>query len=102
MIAITVSDFIKKELILFSLRSTFNVLDGLNPNQRKFCTRTLRKISKFSSLAGAVLEQEAYIMVMWVFSRKSSQWLMILSVQTSMSFMAMVNSVQELKEERYS
>ena len=46
---ITITDFINKELILYSRadneRSIPNVLDGLKPEE-KFCTRALRKISK--------------------------------------------------------
>lgn len=65
---ITITDFINKELILFSRadneRSIPNVLDGLKPGQRKVLytcfKKNLKNEVKVSSLSGAVLEQAAY------------------------------------------
>ncbi|GBB91406.1 hypothetical protein RclHR1_01870001 [Rhizophagus clarus] len=65
---ITITDFINKELILFSRadneRSIPNVLDGFKPGQRKVlytCIKNKYKNEiKVSSLAGAVLAEAAY------------------------------------------
>ncbi|RIA90989.1 DNA topoisomerase [Glomus cerebriforme] len=65
---ITITDFINKELILFSRadneRSIPNVLDGFKPGQRKVlytCIKNKYKNEvKVSSLAGAVLSEAAY------------------------------------------
>ncbi|CAI2189641.1 7136_t:CDS:2, partial [Funneliformis geosporum] len=65
---ITITDFINKELILFSRadneRSIPNVLDGFKPGQRKVlytCIKNkYKKEVKVSSLAGAVLSEAAY------------------------------------------
>jgi DNA topoisomerase-2 len=65
---ITMTDFINKELILFSRadneRSIPNVLDGFKPGQRKVlytCIKNKYKNEvKVSSLAGAVLAEAAY------------------------------------------
>ncbi|PKY39326.1 DNA topoisomerase II [Rhizophagus irregularis] len=65
---ITITDFINKELILFSRadneRSIPNVLDGLKPGQRKVLYTCFKKNFKnevkVSSLSGAVLAEAAY------------------------------------------
>ncbi|CAI2200610.1 4130_t:CDS:2, partial [Funneliformis geosporum] len=65
---ITITDFINRELILFSRadneRSIPSVLDGLKPGQRKVLytcfKKNYKKEIKVSSLSGAVLEQAAY------------------------------------------
>lgn len=65
---ITISDFINKELILFSLadnvRSIPNVLDGFKPGQRKVLfgcfKRNLKSEIKVAQLAPYVSEQTAY------------------------------------------
>ncbi|PHH86261.1 hypothetical protein CDD83_10488 [Cordyceps sp. RAO-2017] len=66
--AITYTDFINKELILFSMadnmRSIPSVLDGLKPGQRKVIfacfKRNLTKDKKVVELAGYVSENSAY------------------------------------------
>ncbi|KJZ79767.1 DNA topoisomerase 2 [Hirsutella minnesotensis 3608] len=66
--AITYSDFVHKELILFSMadnmRSIPSVVDGLKPGQRKVIyacfKRNLVKDKKVVELAGYVSEQTAY------------------------------------------
>lgn len=66
--SITYSDFVNKELILFSmadnLRSIPSVVDGLKPGQRKVIyacfKRNLTKDKKVVELAGYVSEQTAY------------------------------------------
>ncbi|KAM4056784.1 DNA gyrase/topoisomerase IV, subunit A domain-containing protein [Hirsutella rhossiliensis] len=66
--AITYSDFVNKELILFSMadnmRSIPSVVDGLKPGQRKVMyacfKRNLVKDKKVVELAGYVSEQTAY------------------------------------------
>lgn len=66
--AITYSDFVNKELILFSMadnmRSIPSVIDGLKPGQRKVIyacfKRNLVKDKKVVELAGYVSEQTAY------------------------------------------
>ncbi|OAQ94789.1 DNA topoisomerase 2 [Purpureocillium lilacinum] len=66
--SITYSDFVNKELILFSMadnmRSIPSVLDGLKPGQRKVMfacfKRNLIKDKKVVELAGYVSEQTAY------------------------------------------
>jgi DNA topoisomerase-2 len=65
---ISYSDFINKELILFSLadcvRSIPSIVDGLKPGQRKilFCCfkRNLTSEIKVAQLAGYVSEHSAY------------------------------------------
>lgn len=65
---ISISDFINKELILFSMadniRSIPSVMDGLKPGQRKviFCCfkRNLKSEIKVAQLVGYVSEQSAY------------------------------------------
>eukprot|EP01114_Cavostelium_apophysatum_P018499 TRINITY_DN5733_c0_g1_i1.p1 TRINITY_DN5733_c0_g1~~TRINITY_DN5733_c0_g1_i1.p1 ORF type:complete len:1490 (-),score=519.65 TRINITY_DN5733_c0_g1_i1:58-4527(-) len=65
---LTVSDFINKELILFSradnVRSIPSVVDGLKPGQRKVLfacfKRNLKHEIKVAQLAGYVSEQTAY------------------------------------------
>lgn len=65
---VTFSDFIDKDMILFSIadnvRSIPNVMDGLKPSLRKilYCcfTRKLREEIKVSQLAGYVSENSAY------------------------------------------
>ncbi|KAJ3098384.1 hypothetical protein HDU96_011109 [Phlyctochytrium bullatum] len=66
--SISISDFVNKELILFSLadcqRSIANVVDGLKPGQRKilFCSlkRKLKNEIKVPQLAGYISEHSAY------------------------------------------
>lgn len=66
--SITYSDFVNKELILFSMadnvRSIPSVLDGLKPGQRKVLyacfKRNLQKDQKVIELAGYVSEKTAY------------------------------------------
>lgn len=66
--AITYSDFINKELVLFSMadnvRSIPNVMDGLKPGQRKVLyacfKRNLKDEIKVAQLAGYVSEHSAY------------------------------------------
>ena len=66
--AITYSDFVNKELILFSMadnvRSIPSIIDGLKPGQRKVIyaclKRNLVKDKKVVELAGYVSEQTAY------------------------------------------
>jgi DNA topoisomerase II len=66
--SITYSDFVNKELILFSMadniRSIPSVIDGLKPGQRKVIyacfKRNLTKDKKVVELAGYVSEQTAY------------------------------------------
>lgn len=66
--AITYTDFVNKELILFSmadnLRSIPSIVDGLKPGQRKVVfacfKRNLTKDKKVVELAGYVSEQTAY------------------------------------------
>ncbi|KAK9479633.1 DNA topoisomerase [Lipomyces japonicus] len=65
---VSISDFINKELILFSMadniRSIPSVLDGLKPGQRKVLyscfKRNLRSEIRVAQLAGYVSEQSAY------------------------------------------
>jgi DNA topoisomerase-2 len=65
---LTYSDFINKELILFSVydnkRSLPNIIDGLKPGQRKIMfscfKRNLNKEIKVAQLAGYVSEHSAY------------------------------------------
>ncbi|XP_063900267.1 DNA topoisomerase 2-alpha-like isoform X3 [Zophobas morio] len=65
---ITYTDFIDKELVLFSMadnmRSIPSVMDGLKPGQRKVLfacfKRNLKKEIKVSQLAGYVAEHSAY------------------------------------------
>jgi DNA topoisomerase-2 len=67
-VAISYSDFVDKELIIFSMadnvRSIPSLIDGLKPGQRKilFCAfkRNLRKEIKVAQLAGYVSEHSAY------------------------------------------
>ena len=66
---ITYTDFINKELILFSLedcaRSVPSVVDGLKPGQRKVLfacfKRNLKKELKVAQLSGYVAENSAYL-----------------------------------------
>jgi DNA topoisomerase-2 len=66
---ITYTDFIDKELILFSLedcaRSVPSVVDGLKPGQRKVLfscfKRNLKKELKVAQLSGYVAENSAYL-----------------------------------------
>ncbi|KAH8681370.1 DNA topoisomerase [Xylariales sp. PMI_506] len=66
--SITYSDFVNKELILFSMadnmRSIPSMLDGLKPGQRKVVyaclKRNLTKDKKVAELAGYIGEQTAY------------------------------------------
>lgn len=65
---ISISDFVNKELILFSMadniRSIPSVVDGLKPGQRKVLyscfKRNLRSETKVAQLVGYVSEQSAY------------------------------------------
>lgn len=68
MASLPISDFVNKELILFSMadniRSIPSVADGLKPGQRKVLfgcfKRNLTKEIKVAQLAGYVSEQTAY------------------------------------------